>query len=52
MCDVCNKAYINKSGLIKHTRIHSGERPYVCDMCNEAFSDKFSLIGHKRIHSG
>jgi uncharacterized Zn-finger protein len=39
------------SNLIKHTCIHSGERPYVFSMCNIAFSHQPDMIRHQRIHT-
>jgi len=49
---VCNKAFIRKSTMIKHKRIHSGECPYTCDVCNKSFSVKSSLKRHQSIHRG
>jgi KRAB domain-containing zinc finger protein len=51
-CDVCNKAFSERSSLLKHHCIHSGQRLHSCDVCNKAFSDKYSLIKHQHIHSG
>ena len=51
-CEVCNRAFSRKSDIIRHQRLHSGERPYVCDVCNKAYSYKSNLIKHKRKHSG
>jgi len=48
---MCNKAYSDKSSLINHKCIHSGERPYVCDVCNKEFSRQSNLI-RQRLHSG
>ena len=52
VCDVCNKAYSYKSGLINHKCVHSGESPYVCGVCNKAYSDKSNLIKHIFKHNG
>jgi KRAB domain-containing zinc finger protein len=45
-------AFSQKSSLIKHERLHSGERPYACEVCNKAFSDQSNLKKHERIHVG
>jgi len=51
-CDVCNKAFINQSNLIKHQRIRIGEHPYGCEVCKKAFSKKNTLITHQCPHCG
>ena len=51
-CDICNKQYSNKSNLVKHQRIHSGEKPYSCDQCEKSFVRKDHLTKHRMIHTG
>eukprot|EP00112_Aurelia_sp_Birch-Aquarium-sp1_P013022 Seg2747.1 transcript_id=Seg2747.1/GoldUCD/mRNA.D3Y31 product="Zinc finger protein 271" protein_id=Seg2747.1/GoldUCD/D3Y31 len=51
-CNVCGKKFSHVSAMIKHQRIHSGEKPFQCDICNKAFNAMCNLVTHKRIHSG
>ena len=37
-CDICTKAFKLKGDLNRHTRIHTGEKPYKCDICKMTFS--------------
>ncbi|RMC02560.1 hypothetical protein DUI87_20954 [Hirundo rustica rustica] len=50
-CPDCRKGFKHNSTLIKHQRIHTGERPYECGECGMSFSHSFSLICHQRIHT-
>jgi uncharacterized Zn-finger protein len=39
------------SNLIRHKRIHTGDKPYKCDVCENAFNSGSNLVQHKRLHS-
>ncbi|GFT79484.1 zinc finger protein 407 [Trichonephila clavipes] len=52
LCDKC--PYIGKSfnQLTRHSRSHSGEKPYKCPYCSYSSSLSSQLVRHKRLHTG
>ncbi|XP_014670592.1 PREDICTED: zinc finger protein 836-like isoform X6 [Priapulus caudatus] len=50
-CHFCQKVLKYKC-LMKHMRIHTGEKPYKCTLCSSAFTQYSSLACHRRIHTG
>ena len=50
-CELCGKLYNNKTGLRRHTLIHTGERPFPCDQCEKRFCKKTTLAKHKKSHA-
>ncbi|XP_060100174.1 ras-responsive element-binding protein 1 [Heteronotia binoei] len=50
VCTICNKRFWSLQDLTRHTRSHTGERPYQCQTCERTFTLKHSLVRHQRIH--
>ena len=41
-----------KSNLVRHHRVHSGEKPFACQHCPYQTAQKGDLTKHVRIHTG
>ncbi|KAJ6634999.1 Ras-responsive element-binding protein 1, partial [Pseudolycoriella hygida] len=51
-CNMCPFSIHDKSALIRHMRIHNGDRPYECSHCNYAFTTKANCERHLRNRHG
>ncbi len=50
-CQSCYKTFTSRSNLERHSRLHTGHKPYLCNICNKAFSRKDHLSNHATKHA-
>ena len=48
---MCPMRFTNKSGVARHERTHTDEKPYACSMCPRRFADKGNVSRHERTHT-
>lgn len=48
----CNRRFSRSDELNRHTRIHTGTKPYECKICNRRFTRSDHLTTHSRTHTG
>ncbi|XP_040062660.1 zinc finger protein 436 isoform X2 [Ixodes scapularis] len=51
-CQLCPYTSPFASNIVRHRRMHTGERPYRCSVCQRGFSQITNLRTHMRTHTG
>lgn len=52
-CSTCGRGFGKQSLLVRHIRVHTGDRPFECQFCGRCFNQKHVLVEHvKAYHEG
>lgn len=52
VCEFCGKDFSFRVSLVRHRRIHTGEKPKECSVCKKRFACNTYLRCHMRTHTG
>lgn len=47
-CSICKQCFASRKSMLRHSRIHTGERPFRCDKCDLFFTRKDNLKAHQK----
>ncbi|CAG5112463.1 Oidioi.mRNA.OKI2018_I69.chr2.g6679.t1.cds [Oikopleura dioica] len=51
-CSLCGRTFSLRGNLLRHERIHRGDKPFRCRFCNKAFIQRTDVMAHERVHTG
>ena len=43
ICNYCSKTFSKQIHILRHTLIHTGQKPYQCSQCDKSFSQYANL---------
>ena len=51
-CNLCSKAFANKSNLLRHQKTYKGDERYACPQCQKSSNRSDTYKSHVLIHTG